>query len=155
MSEKIIAHIDGGSRGNPGPAAAAFVLTDPQGRQLQARAFFIGEATNNVAEYTAIHKALEAAKSLGATQITVYSDSELLVRQLNGQYKVKSDQIRPLFAKSARDARPNSKAGRFGISSGRTTSRPICLSIAPWIPKVTLKLKPGAVKRQNRFGWEC
>jgi formyltetrahydrofolate-dependent phosphoribosylglycinamide formyltransferase len=76
------------------------VLTSPQGRRLQAMAFFLGEATNNVAEYTAIHKALEAAKSMGAEQIIVYSDSELLVRQINGQYKVKSDQIRPLFAES-------------------------------------------------------
>lgn len=100
MSESIIAHIDGGSRGNPGPAAAAFVLTDSQGRQLRAKAFFLGDATNNFAEYTAIHKALEAAKSLGAKQITVYSDSELLVRQLNGQYKVKSEQIKPLFAQA-------------------------------------------------------
>ena len=97
MAESIIAHIDGGSRGNPGPAASAFVLTDPRGKQLQARAFFLGEATNNFAEYTGIHKALGAAKSLGARQITVYSDSELLVRQINGQYKVKSEQIRPLF----------------------------------------------------------
>ena len=100
MAQSIIAHIDGGSRGNPGPAASAFVLTDPRGKQLQARAFFLGEATNNVAEYTAIHKALEAARSLGAGQITVYSDSELLVRQINGQYKVKSDNIRPLFAQT-------------------------------------------------------
>ena len=100
MAESIIAHIDGGSRGNPGPAAAAFVLTDSRGKQLQARAFFLGEATNNFAEYAAIHKALEAARSLGAGQITVYSDSELLVRQINGQYKVKSDQIRPLFAQA-------------------------------------------------------
>jgi phosphoribosylglycinamide formyltransferase-1 len=100
LAESIIAHIDGGSRGNPGPAASAFVLTDPRGRKLQARAFFLGEATNNVAEYTAIHKALEAARSLGAGQITVYSDSELLVRQINGQYKVKSDNIRPLFAQT-------------------------------------------------------
>jgi phosphoribosylglycinamide formyltransferase 1 len=100
LAQSIIAYIDGGSRGNPGPAASAFVLTDPRGKQLQARAFFLGEATNNFAEYTAIHKALEAAKSLGAGQITVYSDSELLVRQLNGQYKVKSDQIRPLFAQA-------------------------------------------------------
>ena len=75
MAEHIIAHIDGGSRGNPGPAASAFVLTDPRGRKLQARAFFLGEATNNVAEYTAIHKALEAARSLGAVKITFYSDS--------------------------------------------------------------------------------
>jgi formyltetrahydrofolate-dependent phosphoribosylglycinamide formyltransferase len=100
LAESIIAHIDGGSRGNPGPAAAAFVLTDAKGRHLRAKAFFLGQATNNVAEYTAIHKALEAAKSLGAGQITVYSDSELLVRQLNGQYKVKSDTIRPLFAET-------------------------------------------------------
>ncbi len=105
MAESIIAHIDGGSRGNPGPAAAAFVLTDPRGRKLQARAFFLGEATNNVAEYTAIHKALEAARSLGAGQITVYSDSELLVRQINGQYKVKSDQYKTPFCPNYRYAR--------------------------------------------------
>ena len=100
MAESIIAHIDGGSRGNPGPAASAFVLTDSKGKQLQAKAFFLGEATNNFAEYTAIHKALEAAQSLGAGQIIVYSDSELLVRQINGQYKVKSEQIRQLFDKA-------------------------------------------------------
>ena len=100
MSESIIAHIDGGSRGNPGPAASAFVLTDSSGKRLQAKAIFLGKATNNFAEYTAINKALEAAKSLGARQITVYSDSELLVRQLNGQYKVKSEQIKMLFTKA-------------------------------------------------------
>ena len=100
MTERIIAHIDGGSRGNPGPAAAAFVLTDQQDRQLKARGFYLGDTTNNVAEYTAICKALEEAKSLGARQIIIYSDSELLVRQLNGQYKVKSDLIRPLFAQA-------------------------------------------------------
>lgn len=97
MDQSVIAHIDGGSRGNPGPAASAFVLTDPHGKLLQGKAFFLGKATNNFAEYTGIHKALGAAKSLGARQITVYSDSELLVRQINGQYKVKSEQIRPLF----------------------------------------------------------
>jgi len=94
---KVIAYIDGGSRGNPGPAAAGFVLTDHTGNQLQAKAFFIGRTTNNVAEYTAICKALEAAKQIGAKQLTVFSDSELLVKQLNGEYKVKSEQIRPLF----------------------------------------------------------
>lgn len=100
MTEKVIAHIDGGSRGNPGPAAAAFILESPKGEYLKACAFFIGEATNNVAEYTAILKAIEAAGALGAGQITIYSDSELLVRQLNGQYKVKSEQIRPLFTRA-------------------------------------------------------
>ncbi len=97
MPEKIIAHIDGGSRGNPGPAAAGFILTDAAGAQLQARGVFLGRTTNNVAEYTGLIKALDAAAQLGAKQLAVFSDSELLVRQINGQYKVKSDLIRPLF----------------------------------------------------------
>jgi phosphoribosylglycinamide formyltransferase-1 len=94
---EIVAHIDGASRGNPGPSAAGFILTDAAGKQIQAKAFFLGQATNNVAEYTGIVKALEAIKQLGAKQIIVYSDSELLVKQLNGEYKIKSEQIRPLF----------------------------------------------------------
>jgi formyltetrahydrofolate-dependent phosphoribosylglycinamide formyltransferase len=97
LPDKIVAHIDGASRGNPGPAAAGFILTDAVGSQLQAKAFFIGHATNNVAEYTALVKALEAAKHIGAEELSVFSDSELLVKQINGQYKVKSEQIRPLF----------------------------------------------------------
>ena len=97
MSDKIIAHIDGGSRGNPGPAAAGFTLADSAGVQLQAKAFFLGRATNNIAEYTSLVKALEAAKQIGAEQLTVFSDSELLVKQINGQYRVKSEQIRPFF----------------------------------------------------------
>jgi formyltetrahydrofolate-dependent phosphoribosylglycinamide formyltransferase len=94
---KVIIHTDGGSRGNPGPAAAGFVLCDADGRQLQAKAFYLGETTNNVAEYTALIKALEAARRLGADQVAVYTDSELMVRQLSGAYKVKSETIRPLF----------------------------------------------------------
>jgi formyltetrahydrofolate-dependent phosphoribosylglycinamide formyltransferase len=97
LPDKIVAHIDGASRGNPGPAAAGFILTDPVANQSQAKAFCIGQATNNVAEYTALVKALEAAKRIGAEQLTVFSDSELLVKQINGQYKVKSEQLRPLF----------------------------------------------------------
>jgi phosphoribosylglycinamide formyltransferase-1 len=94
---KVIVHVDGGSRGNPGPAAAAFILTDAAGARLAARAFVLGETTNNVAEYTALLRALEAAGTLGATDVTVFSDSELLVRQLTGLYKVKSESIRPLY----------------------------------------------------------
>jgi len=100
LSDKIIAHIDGASRGNPGPAAAGFTLTDSAGIQLQAKAFFLGQATNNIAEYSSLVKALEAAKKIGAEQLMVFSDSELLVRQINGQYKVKSEQIRPLFGQA-------------------------------------------------------
>jgi phosphoribosylglycinamide formyltransferase-1 len=94
---KVVAHTDGGSRGNPGPAAAGFVLEDDAGRPLVARAFFLGETTNNVAEYAALVKAMESARHIGAAEITVYTDSELMVRQLKGVYKVKSDLIRPLF----------------------------------------------------------
>ena len=94
---KVIIHTDGGSRGNPGPAAAGFTLDDVDGHRLLARAFFLGETTNNVAEYTALVKALEAARKLGVEHVTVYSDSELMVRQLSGAYKVKSEAIRPLF----------------------------------------------------------
>ena len=93
----IIAYLDGGSRGNPGPAAAAFVLNDASGAQLEAKAFFIGRATNNVAEYTGFVKALEAAAQIGTEQLSVFSDSELLVKQINGQYRVKSELLRPLF----------------------------------------------------------
>ncbi len=74
MAEEITAYTDGGSRGNPGPAAAGFVLTDTSGSRLQAEAFFLGRTTNNVAEYTAIVKALEAAKRIGTERITVFSD---------------------------------------------------------------------------------
>ena len=97
MLDTIIAYIDGASRGNPGPAAAAFILTSRDGSQLQAKAFFLGETTNNVAEYTAAVKALEAAKQIVAKELIIFSDSQLLVKQLNGEYKVKSEQIRPLF----------------------------------------------------------
>lgn len=97
MSAQVIAYVDGASRGNPGPAAAAFVLKDRAGNSLQKKAVFLGNTTNNVAEYTAVVKALEAVKQTGAEELILFSDSELLVKQINGEYKVKSEQIRPLF----------------------------------------------------------
>jgi formyltetrahydrofolate-dependent phosphoribosylglycinamide formyltransferase len=97
LPEEIIIYTDGGSRGNPGPAAAGFVLTGKNGNQLLAKGVFLGETTNNFAEYTGIVKSVEAAGQLGAKKVTIYSDSELLVRQLNGEYRVKSDLLRPLF----------------------------------------------------------
>ena len=95
--EKITVHIDGGSRGNPGPAAAAFVFTDINGSKINAKAFFLGTATNNVAEYSGLIMALEAAKKMSPKQLTVFSDSELLVKQINGQYRVKSELLKPLY----------------------------------------------------------
>jgi phosphoribosylglycinamide formyltransferase-1 len=100
LADAITAYTDGASRGNPGPAAAGFILADNAGARLRARAFFLGEATNNVAEYTALVKAVEEANSLGAKNLTIFSDSELLVKQMNGKYKVKSAQIEPLFKKA-------------------------------------------------------
>ena len=97
MPDKIIAHIDGGSRGNPGPAAAGFVLNDSNGTQLQANGYVLGRTTNNVAEYTGFVKALEAARSFNPEQLVVFSYSELLVKQINGQYRVKSNLIKPLY----------------------------------------------------------
>ncbi|UCG46370.1 MAG: phosphoribosylglycinamide formyltransferase [Phycisphaerales bacterium] len=97
MPDKIIAYTDGASRGNPGPAAAGFVLKNARGATVRAKAFFIGRATNNIAEYTALVKAIEAAQAVGTREFIVRSDSELLVRQINGRYKIKSEQIRPLL----------------------------------------------------------
>ena len=80
---------DGGSRGNPGPAGAGFVLMDFSGAIIEKGGKFIGNTTNNVAEYSALIFGLEAALKLGGSEMVCYSDSELIVRQINGQYKVK------------------------------------------------------------------
>ncbi len=95
--EKITIHIDGGSRGNPGPSAAAFVMTDIKGKKIYAKASFLGTATNNVAEYSGLIMALEASKKMSIKQLTVFCDSELLVKQINGQYRVKSELLKPLY----------------------------------------------------------
>jgi len=100
LSLKVTIYTDGGSRGNPGPAAAAFIITGANGTRLCARGLFLGEATNNIAEYTAVCEALEAAKKIGADSVTLFSDSELLVKQLNGQYRLKSDRLRPFFKRA-------------------------------------------------------
>jgi len=111
-SLELIAHVDGGARGNPGPAAAAFVLRDADDQAvLMEKAIYLGETTNNVAEYKALLAAMEAASALGAAKLEVRSDSELLVRQLSGQYRVKSKNLQPLFAEAIR------KKKQFGTFS--------------------------------------
>lgn len=97
MAQTITIYTDGGSRGNPGPAAGAFILLDENGTQLCAEAKFLSVATNNIAEYTALACALEKAKAIGADNLKIFSDSELMVKQLNGDYKVKNDNLRSLF----------------------------------------------------------
>ena len=98
MVDTITIYTDGGSRGNPGPAAGAFVIFDQAGKQICAQAKFLLNATNNIAEYTALVTALQKAASLGARNIKIFSDSELMVKQINGDYKVKNENIRELFS---------------------------------------------------------
>jgi len=89
---------DGGARGNPGPAAWGYLLADPGGAEVEARAEYIGPATNNVAEYQALIAGLEAAARRGASPLTVCMDSELVVRQMTGEYRVKHAGLKPLHA---------------------------------------------------------
>ena len=96
---------DGGSRGNPGPAAYGFVLEAPDGTVLDARGEAIGVATNNVAEYRALLAGLERAHELDIDELEVISDSELLVKQMRGEYKVKNAALRELSLEAARLAR--------------------------------------------------
>jgi ribonuclease HI len=97
---KLLLHVDGGARGNPGPAAIGVVVSDPGGQLLDELAERIGVATNNVAEYRAVLRALDRAKELGATEVEIVGDSELVARQLAGDYKVKHPALRPLYAQA-------------------------------------------------------
>jgi ribonuclease HI len=95
---KVVVHVDGGARGNPGPAAIGVVVSDPQGALLEQLGERIGETTNNVAEYRALLRGLELARALGADEVEVVGDSELVAKQVAGQYKVKHAGLRPLHA---------------------------------------------------------
>jgi ribonuclease HI len=95
--EDLILNADGGARGNPGPAGCGAVLTLPNGDVVASLNKFLGNTTNNVAEYQGLLLGLEAAQAHGASSLEVRLDSELIVRQLNGQYKVKSPHLKPLF----------------------------------------------------------
>lgn len=94
---KLIIHTDGGSRGNPGPSASGVVITTPNKEVVVAFGKFLGVTTNNVAEYTAVKLALEAANTYEVDQIEFYMDSELVCRQLNGIYKIKNADLRVIF----------------------------------------------------------
>ena len=96
---------DGGARGNPGPAAYAFVLEAEDGTVLDARGEAIGVATNNVAEYSALVAGLGEARERGVTDLEVHSDSELMVKQMRGEYRVKNRDLQALFLDASRLAR--------------------------------------------------
>jgi ribonuclease HI len=97
---KLTVHVDGGSRGNPGPAAAAAVASDGDGAIVGERGELIGDATNNVAEYHAVLLGARLAAELGASELELVNDSELIAYQLSGKYKVKHVDMKPLYAEA-------------------------------------------------------
>ncbi|MEA2289604.1 MAG: ribonuclease [Solirubrobacteraceae bacterium] len=99
---KVVVHVDGGSRGNPGPAAAAAVVSSPDGDVLDEAHEVLGVATNNVAEYRGLLLGLARARELGAREVEVVNDSELVAKQVNGEYKVKHADMKPLHAEATR-----------------------------------------------------
>jgi ribonuclease HI len=97
---KAIVHVDGGARGNPGPAAAASVLSTPDGQVLDEATQLLGRVTNNVAEYRALLLGLARARALGVNEVEVVNDSELIAKQVRGIYKVKHHDMKPLHTEA-------------------------------------------------------
>ncbi|MET0823800.1 MAG: ribonuclease HI family protein [Solirubrobacterales bacterium] len=106
MPERVVVHVDGGARGNPGPAAIAAVVTTPEGEPVESIGEAIGRATNNVAEYRALLLGIERARALGASELDLVGDSELVVKQVKGEYRVKDGGLRPLHAEVRRALEP-------------------------------------------------
>ena len=97
---KLSIHTDGGARGNPGPAAIGAVIFDEKRAIVREISEYIGRATNNQAEYRALIRGLEDAKKLGASSVSIVMDSELIIKQLKGEYKVRDKGLQPLFAEA-------------------------------------------------------
>lgn len=100
MHGKVFLYVDGGARGNPGPAGIGVVILDGKKKKIKELYKYIGETTNNIAEYNALVHGLEEALNLKAEDVVIYMDSELVARQLSGEYKVKDAGIKPLFERS-------------------------------------------------------
>jgi len=109
----LVAYVDGAARGNPGAAGAGVILKDGEGNVVEKVALYLGKATNNMAEYKALILALERARELGASSLQVYSDSELLVHQINGRYRVRVPHLQQLCQEAIRIMRD---IGRVNIS---------------------------------------
>lgn len=98
---QALIHIDGGARGNPGPAAAGVCITTPDGSEaLHEAGYWLGELTNNEAEYQGLLHALKVANQLGFESVHIRSDSELMVKQIKGEYRVKAANLKPYFAEA-------------------------------------------------------
>ncbi len=96
-AKKLFIYIDGAARGNPGPAGLGVVILDEKKNKLKDYYKYLGETTNNIAEYNALVYALQEAHMLGAKEVALHMDSELVVKQLKGEYRVKNNNIKPLF----------------------------------------------------------
>lgn len=151
---KRVLHVDGASRGNPGPAGIGVVVADARWKVLEEIGEYIGETTNNVAEYRALIRALEAALAQGATEVEIRTDSELLVRQVQGTFKVKSPALRPLhemvtalldrFATWSIQHLPREANARADLLANRALD-----AVAPpgWVEfSVLLRERPGRVR---------
>jgi ribonuclease HI len=121
-STTIIIHTDGAARGNPGPAAIGVTLHDDKGTLLAKISERIGVATNNVAEYRAVIAGLQKAIQLGANEVRLVSDSELVVRQINGRYKVKNAGIIPLYHEVVKLAGKLAKFTATNVPRGRNAA---------------------------------
>jgi ribonuclease HI len=97
---KLVIYTDGAARGNPGPAGIGVVIQNDKGEVIQEISGFLGQATNNVAEYTALTTALEKAVALNAQEVQLFTDSELIVKQIKGEYRVKNEGLKPLYQKA-------------------------------------------------------
>jgi ribonuclease HI len=100
LPDRLVVNVDGGARGNPGPAAIAAVASTPDGEVIESRGEAIGTATNNVAEYRALLLGIELAREQGAAEVELIGDSELIVKQVKGEYRVKDAGLRPLHAQA-------------------------------------------------------
>ncbi|MFW6158279.1 MAG: ribonuclease HI family protein [Planctomycetota bacterium] len=121
----LIIHCDGGAWNNPGPAAFAYVIRDEHGAAVERRGEYIGETTNNVAEYRAVIAAVRRAAELGAGRVVIRLDSQLVHRQLSGRYRVKAKHLKPLFAelKALIDRLPQCRLEHVGRDRNREADR--------------------------------
>jgi ribonuclease HI len=143
-------HIDGAARGNPGPAAYAFTIAAP-GVAIVEENGLLGSTTNNVAEYTALLKALEKAAALGLARLHVHSDSELLVKQMSGEYRVKNADLRDLY-EEAQDLLRRFESVRIDHvrrEQNRRTDELCNLALDGNKPRPTAAAKPKAAKRPD------
>ncbi len=145
----LVAFADGASRGNPGPASYGAVVYDDQGGELRGLGATIGRGTNNVAEYRGAIAAVEAAIELGATELELNMDSQLIVRQIEGRYRVRNAALRPSSARS-KTSSTNSMPSRFNTSPANKTPAPMRSPTPPWtVASMTCSKAAGSTMRRQ------